>query len=42
MYIPFPELTVGDVKWIFCYKEWILMETDLFPANLCGTVNILL
>ena len=29
----FHELTVGVVKWIFCYKEGILMETDLFPAN---------
>ena len=29
----FPELTVGVLKWIFCYKEGILMETDLFPAN---------
>ena len=29
----FPELTVGVVKWIFCYKEGILMETDQFPAN---------
>ena len=24
----FPEVTVGVVKWIFCYKEGILMETD--------------
>ena len=37
-----PELTVGVVKWIFCYKEGILMETDPFPANLCWIVNILL
>ena len=28
----FPEVTVGVVKWIFCYKEGILMETDPFPA----------
>ena len=28
----FPELTVGVVKWIFCNKEGILMETDPFPA----------
>ena len=28
----FQEVTVGVVKWIFCYKEGILMETDLFPA----------
>ena len=38
----FPELTVGVVKRIFCYKEGILMETDPFPANLCKIVNILL
>ena len=38
----FPELTVGVVKWIFCYKEGILMEIDQFPANLCQVVNILL
>ena len=38
----FPELTVGVVKWIFCYKEETLMETDPFPANLCRVVNILL
>ena len=38
----FPELTVGVVKWIFCYKEEILTETDPFPANLCQIVNILL
>ena len=31
----FPESTVGVVKWIFCYKEGILMETDPFPAILC-------
>ena len=31
--ILFPELTVGVVKWIYCYKEGILMETDPFPAN---------
>ena len=29
----FPELTVGVVKRIFCYKEGILMETDLFPCK---------
>ena len=29
----FSELTVGVVKWIFCYKEGLLMETDPFPAN---------
>ena len=28
----FPELTVGDVKCKFCYKEGILMKTDPFPA----------
>ena len=38
----FPELTVGVVKWIFCYKEGTLMETILFPANLCWILNILL
>ena len=38
----FPELTVGVVKWIFCYKEGILMEIDPFPTNLCRIVNILL
>ena len=37
----FPEVTVG-VKWIFCYKEGILMETDPFPAILCRILNILL
>ena len=37
-----PELTVGVVKWIFCYKEGILIEIDPFPANLCRIVNILL
>ena len=31
----FPEVTVAVVKWIFCYKEGVLMETDLFPAILC-------
>ena len=30
----FPEVTVGVVKWIFCYKEGILMETDPSPAIL--------
>ena len=30
----FPELIVGVVKWIFYYKEWILMLTDPFPANM--------
>ena len=39
----FPELiTVGVVKWIFCYKEGILMETDPFPAKLWRILNILL
>ena len=38
----FPEATVSVVKWIFCYKEGILMETDPFPANLCQILNILL
>ena len=38
----FPELTVGVVKWIFCYKEGILMEIDPSPAILCRIVNILL
>ena len=38
----FPEVTVGVVKLIFCYKEGILMETDPFPAILCGILNILL
>ena len=38
----FPELTVGIVKLIFCYKEGILMEMDPFPANLCRIVNTLL
>ena len=38
----FPEGTVGVVKWIFCYKEGILMETDPFPAILCQILNILL
>ena len=38
----FPELTVGVVKWIFCYNEGILMEIDPFPATLCQIVNILL
>ena len=28
-----PELTDVVVKWIFCYKEGILIETDPFPAN---------
>ena len=36
-----PELSVGVVKGIFCYKEGILMETDLFPANVCPILNIL-
>ena len=27
VYLP-PEVTVGVFKWIFCYKEGILMETD--------------
>ena len=38
----FPEVTVGVVKWIFCYKEGILMETDMFPAILWRILNILL
>ena len=38
----FPEVTVGVVKWIFCYKEGILMETNPFPAILCRMLNILL
>ena len=38
----FPEVTVGVVKRIFCYKEGILTETDLFPAILCRILNILL
>ena len=38
----FPEVTVGVVKWIFCYKEEILMETDPFPTILCRILNILL
>ena len=38
----FPEDTVGVVKWIFCYKEGILMETDSFPAILGWILNILL
>ena len=37
-----PEVTVGVVKWIFCYKEGILMEKDPFPAILCQILNILL
>ena len=38
----FPELTVGVVQLIFCYKVGILMETDLFPAYLCWILNIML
>ena len=38
----FPEVTVRVVKWIFCYKEGILMETDPFPENLRRILNILL
>ena len=38
----FPEVTVGVVKWIFCYKEGILMETVPFPAIFCPILNILL
>ena len=38
----FTELNVGVAKWIFCYKDGILMETDPFSANLCGILNILL
>ena len=37
----FPEVAVGVVKWIFCNKEGILMETDPFPAILCRILNIL-
>ena len=28
----FPEVTVGVVKWIFSYKEGILMEEDPLPT----------
>ena len=38
----FPEVTVSVVKWIFCYKEGILMKADPFPAILCRILNILL
>ena len=38
----FPEVTVGGVKWIFCYKEGISMETDSFSAILCQILYILL
>ena len=38
----FPEVPVGVVKWIFCYKEGILMETDPFSTILCRILNILL
>ena len=38
----FTKLTVCVVKWIFCYKEEILMERDPFPAILCQILNILL
>ena len=38
----FPEVTVGVVKRIFCYKEGILMEMDQFPTNICWILNILL
>ena len=38
----FLELTVGVIKWIFCYKEGILMKSDPFPAIFCQIVNILL
>ena len=38
----FPEVTVGVIKRIFCYKGGILMETDPFPAYLCQILNILL
>ena len=34
------EVTVGVVKWIFCYKEGILLETDPFPGILCRILNI--
>ena len=37
-----PEVTVGVVKWVICYKEGILMETDPFPAIICQILNILL
>ena len=38
----FPEVTVGVVKWTFCYKEGVLIEIDPFPAILCWILNILL
>ena len=38
----FTEVTVSVVKWIFCYKEGILMETDPFPAISCQRLSILL
>ena len=31
----FQEFTEGAGKWIFCYKEGILVETDPFPAYFC-------
>ena len=37
-----PELTVGVVQLIFCYKVGIIKETDLSPAFLCWILNILL
>ena len=38
----FPEVTVGVVKWIFCCKEGIFMETDPFSAIFWRILNILL
>ena len=38
----FPEVTAGVAKWIFWWKERILMKTDPFQGNLCGILNILL
>ena len=38
----FPEVTVSGVKWIFCYKEGLLLETDPFQEILCRILNILL
>ena len=34
----FPEVTVGVVKWIFCYKEGILMETSV-PSNIMPDIE---
>ena len=38
----FPEVTVGVAKWIFCYKEGNVMETDPYPAIVWRILNILL